>query len=357
LRIQCRDLLIAVVSQTEDTLHGNDVTQPSRPQYLTLRGLPLEAPPASDELFFWFDPQGEWRPSRLNASDDVEAECVRLHDAFAAVIFGSLTGYHQILRSAPDFVSTAGLTSECNVSRTEFERLVRQSDTPAEVNKLLYLADCHKLVTSVQECTKEVLYLQGEFYRALNLDPLFFPPVEDPDGIRWMTSPVVTNIHATLGFLFVRLHSLLDYTTKLAFEAENLRSEFASYPRLASSKILFGDRKRVAINKAQGTLFEASAVVTEIELYRNQIIHDGLLDDMPKVYKVVESGITIEKFVLLPDRGAQGHFEKFRNRYLFYSNEDRINLRLPELIAEFQQRQITTLKQILGLIHQPKKAR
>jgi hypothetical protein len=317
-----------------------------------LNGVPVDAPPEEDELYFWFNPQGFWIPSCLNFSGDIDAECVRLHDVFAAAIFGGINSYHAILPNVPTFLLGAGLNSECNLSRTNFERFVQQPDIPAEFNKILYLADCEKLITSVQECTKEVIYLQGEFYRTLNLDLLFFPPVEQSDGIRWMTSPVVTKIHATLGFIFIRLHSLLDYTTKLAIEAEKLQSNFTSYPRLASSNLLFGDRKRVSLNKAPGTLFETSPLITEIELYRNHIIHDGLLDDMPKVYHVVKSGRIIEKFVLLPDRGPEGRFEKFRNRYLFYSAEDRINLRLPHLIGDFQNRQITTLKQIIRLIEQ-----
>jgi hypothetical protein len=73
-------------------------------------------------------------------------------------------------------------------------------------------------------------------------------------------------------------------------------------------------------------------------------IHDGLLDDMPKAYKVVADGRAVEKFVLLPDRGPEGRLERFKNRNLFYSREDKINLRLPALLNAFQARQVVTLK-------------
>ena len=315
--------------------------------YLSLNGVPIQSPPTNNEVFFAFDPQGAWRPNAHDLSNEVEAECVKLHDAFAAAVFGSIGHFYAALPTAPQFVFVAGLNSECPLSRIDFEHLLTVTKDIVTINKLLYTADCRKLVSSIQECTKEVMYLQGEFYRALNLDPLFYPSVDEPDGLRWATSPVVTNIHATLSFMFIRLHSLLDYTTKLVFEAENLRNDFASYPRLKSNNILFGDRKGVALNGTPGSLFEACEVVTEVEVYRNHIIHDGLLDDMPKVYKAIVDGHVVEKFVLLPDRTPQGHLEKFKSRNLFYSGEDKINLRLPSFVADFQQRLVATLQRIL----------
>jgi hypothetical protein len=208
------------------------------------------------------------------------------------------------------------------------------------------LYDCRKLISGIQECTKEVCFLVGEFYRSLNLDQLFYPPLAEPDGVRWITSPVVTSLTAMLNVIFIRLHSLLDYTTKLVHEIEHLRQDFSTYPKLSSSSIQFGDRRRTGWGEEPGTLFEFSEPMREIELVRNLVIHDGLLDDMPKVYKVVKDGRTVEKFVLMPDRTG-GRFDRHRNRALFYSGDDKINLRLPTLISQFQVRQLVTLERAL----------
>lgn len=317
--------------------------------YLTLKGIPRVAPPDGDEIFFWPDSQGAWRPNKGDRSAEIEDECLYIHDGFAASIFGDLATFHAILPMAPDFVFTAGLTSESPMSRLDFERERRQLADAAVINKLLYLADCRKLVAGIQECAKEVVFLRGEFYRALNLEPLFYPPVTAPDGVRWNTSPVVTKIHAFLGFIFIRLYSLLDYTTKLAIEAGWPKTDFSSYPILSSRNVLFGKRKHISVD-VDGTLFERNAVVTEVELYRNQIIHSGFLDDLPKVYEVIKAGEAIEKFILMPDRGAGGHLERSVNRSFFYSREDKINLRLPTLVAAFQERQVLTLKRIRSLL-------
>jgi hypothetical protein len=85
----------------------------------------------------------------------------------------------------------------------------------------------------------------------------------------------------------------------------------------------------------------------EIELVRNLVIHDGLLDDTPKVYKVVKDGRAVEKFVLMPDR-TNGRLDRHKNRALFYSGDDKINIRLPILISQFQVMQRVTLERAVA---------
>lgn len=315
--------------------------------YLTLLGVPSQSAPAPDGIFFLRDSQGTWLPSRDNYLLDVEQVCVQIHDALEVRIFGSKEVYWDFLRVSPELLSTAGMNSESPISKDQFANLLPQLPRNLPVNKALYLYDCRKLVSSIQECSKEVIQLQGEFYQALNLEELFFPNIPEEDGVRWATSPTVTKIFALLGFIYIRLHSLLDYVTKLAIEAEGLKSDFVNYPRLASRNCLYSDRRKVSINGREGTLFEQCPELNEIETVRNHIIHDGLLDDMPKAYKVISGGKCVEKFVLFPDRGEEGRFDAFKNRNLFYGKEDKINLRLPRVVSSFQVRLIKTLEPLL----------
>lgn len=315
--------------------------------YLTLQGIPSQNSPDPEGIFFSRDLQGTWLPSRYNCLVDIEKVCVQIHDALAARVFRSTEEYWKFLRASPELLSTAGMNSESAISKDIFTNLLTQLPPDLPINKALYLYDCRKLVASIQECSKEVIQLQGEFYQTLNLEELFSPNIHEDDGLRWVTSPTVTKIFALLGFIYIRLHSLLDYATKLVIEVENLKSDFESYPRLASKNCLYGDRKKVSINGQAGTLFEPSPELTEIETVRNHVIHDGLLDDMPKVYRVISGGKCIEKFVLFPDRSDEGRFEAFKNRNLFYGNEDKINLRLPMVVSSFQIRLIKTLELLL----------
>lgn len=336
--------------QTDDPTGSGAAARSNTAMVLNLHGVPSDTPPVGNTPCFLFDPQGAWRLSTGDISYGNDNVCAKLHDALAAVIFGSLQEYYGVLHTKP-LACEAGLNSESPLTKELFEKFLTLSGGHPYLNQFLYLEDCRNLVSGVQECSKEVVHLLGEFYRALNLDELFYPPVREPDGVRFITSPVTTKITAILGFMFIRLHSLLDYVTKLAHEVEHLKLDFAEYPKLASAKTQFGDYKRLKLTDTAGTLFERCELISQIEAVRDHLIHNGLLDDVPKVYKRIEGGKVKEKYVLFPDMES-GHFVKSKNRRLFYGSERKINLELPSMVTSFQQRQRATLVLIEGRLRQ-----
>lgn len=317
--------------------------------YLRKNGIAIDVPPDDDEVWFSLDGMGTWIPNKDNFINEIEDECLKVHNNLAANIFGDLVTYYAIIASNQgllDLLEYAGLNSESPISKIDFESIIGTKLNHSMVHQLLYLYDCRKLVSSIQECSKELVHIQGEFYKTLNLEPLFYPAIQEPDGTRYITSATTTKLHLLIGFLYIRMHSMLDYTTKLAFEVDHLRDSFETYPKLSSSNIQFSDKSRISINNMAGTVFETNKLITEIEVFRNLIIHNGLLDDLPKAYKVVKDGVDIEKFILMPDRSENGHLEKYKNRNLFYSKEDKINLRLTGLISDFQIKMAKTLADI-----------
>jgi hypothetical protein len=329
-------------------LERKDRGMTSEQIYLRLNGIPSDTPPKNGETYFIPDMQGGWCINEGNLLYNIERACLKLHQAIARSIFNDLNTYYAFLRGAPSFLYDAGLNSESSVSRKDFEELLLACKNFPYLNQFLYLYDVRKLVSGIQEGSKETIYLLGEFYRAFNMDELFYPPIKEEDGIRYLTSPVVTKIFAMMNFVFIRMHSLLDYTTKLAYEVDRFRKDFNKYPKLSSSGIQFAHQKRTSLRDADGTLFEDCELIKEVELIRNFIIHDGFMDDMPKIYKVVKAGKAVEKYILMPDRNQKtGQLEKYSNRTLFYGGEDKINLRLPKLLTEFQERQVITLNLIL----------
>lgn len=315
--------------------------------YLTLRGIPTDS--VEDEnIYFIRDPQGAWYPNIGNHFYEIDALCVNIHDALADRIFDGIEKYYKFLHVAPDFLSTAGMNSESLVSKETFILFTDKLKDDTDINKGLYLFDCRKIVSSIQECCKEVLQLQGEFYYTLNFEPLFFPNIKEEDGTRYVSSPIVTKLFALLSFIYIRMYSLLDYITKLAIEIENLKKQFSSYNKLTSKNSQYGDKKKTRFNNYEGTLFEQCSFINEIETVRNHVIHDGLLDDMPKAYKVILNGECIEKYLLFPDQTSGGRFESYKSRNLFYSGDTKINQLLPEITSQFQKRFLVTLKELLG---------
>lgn len=313
--------------------------------YLNLNGIPSDNPPHATTPYLRYDAQGAWRLSHGDMSYDVETVCIRLYEALRRAVMQNAP-YSELLPYVPQFAYLSGLNSESILSKTDFEKAVRLAVAFPEINRFLFLYDVQKLVSSVQECQKELVQIVGEFYRTLNTEPLFYPPIQQEDGIRYNTSPIVTKLFALLTFVFVRMHSLLDYTVKLALEAEGLPKSYAKYPKMRSSNEQFGSRKKVRFKQLAGTLFEDCEFIILIETLRNHLIHDGLLDDMPKAYERIEKGLAVEKFLLFPDM-TEGRFDRFGNRNLFFSREDKINERLPEILTEFQARLKVTLERIL----------
>jgi hypothetical protein len=61
-------------------------TERQAPLFLTLHGVPRHDSLPAEEPAYLRDPQGAWRPIHGDRLYDIEAECVRLHDAFAPIV-------------------------------------------------------------------------------------------------------------------------------------------------------------------------------------------------------------------------------------------------------------------------------
>src|SRR4051812_8292681 len=97
--------------------------------YLTLNGVPLHEPPSTGELFFREAPDGAWRSSQGDMLGDIDIQCVRIHEALAALIFDGIDNYRRQLPHAPMFLAEAGLNSESSISRDLFEKALAQLPT------------------------------------------------------------------------------------------------------------------------------------------------------------------------------------------------------------------------------------
>jgi hypothetical protein len=320
--------------------------------FLNLDGIPSAYPREDGKVHFFFDPQGIWRPSIDDRHLEIDGICVHLHDDLKGRILDGVPRSEKLLYLLPEFVSMAGHNSEAPISRNQFEQFLTKFAGFPEINRFLYLADCQKLVSSIQEGIKEVIQIQGEFFHVLNTESFFYPPLRQPDGVRYSTSPVITKLFAYLSFILIRMHSLLDYTVKVCLEAEQLRNDFKSYPRMTSLNEQYGGRKRVSFNGKAGTLFEDCTFLTTIETLRNHLIHDGMLDDMPKGYEVIKDGNVIEKYMLMPDM-TNGRFDRLKNRILFFGGEDKINSWLPGFTREFMMRLERTLETVRQVLRKP----
>ena len=215
----------------------------------------------------------------------------------------------------------------------------------------LYTIDFFSLISNIQEVANEINYLTGEFYYILNFDSEFIGlPDESKVMVRTSKNPAANKLIGLMALIYIRLHSLLDYHTKLAYEIEKTKVNFDKYPRLSSKNKLYSDKKNLKIDSSKGTLFYKDPFIIEIESYRNELIHNSLLDDKPRIYERYRNNQVIERYILLPDIDENGRLESYVNRRFFYSNEKKFNHILPDLLQTFQERQLETLKVLSQMI-------
>ncbi len=309
--------------------------------FYNLNGVPIENPESDD---FWIKSFGNIISLKEGDSTyDIESICLELHDLLVKLIFGNIEKYYSILPSVSEMIFFGGIDSECKISKEQFEKLVSLIDGEEIFNKLLYLYDCRNLISTLQNSVIETKYLFGQFYKILNENSFLLDQKPlNPCGVQFASGFITSNIFSVVNSIFINLYGQLDFITKICFEFENLSNDFSKYPKLKSSNILYGDKKKLSLNNIEGSLFESCENIRIITTLRNEIVHNRSFDNLPKVYQVFEKSNLIEKYILLPDF-ENGTLKTYKNRRRFFDLDIKLNLILPSIIIDFWTRTHTTL--------------
>lgn len=292
---------------------------------------------------------------------------IKTFDLFAVKIFTDIDYFYDLQRKyshlAFQRLFDTGISAESNLGKLQFQTLINQfnaqenhsnSHNSYEIHQLLYYYDCDNLVKSLQNIIIESDYLSTKIFKELQdfdkyntLHPHSF--TEHPHGFTGVifTSGVHTiELYSLINHLFISFNSLLDYITKIAFELENIADDFSNYPKLKSNKKIFGDKKELHIKNLVGTIFEEDCCsIRFIQSFRNEIIHNGSIDDRHKIYQNFENDILKDQFILLPDMN-NGKLEKYKNRTRFYGNENRWDKVMPPIELDIWNRIRTSLESL-----------
>lgn len=311
--------------------------------YYNTNGISSELPKLDK---FWFQKSFDrYIYKEGDISVELDFICIALQHLLAEKIFGSRQAYFSLLITTHTGITYGRIDSDVKISKEEFEKMVQAGDTNEVFNKLLYYYDCRNLISTLQNSILETQNLVGQFYELLNENNFLLntKPINST-GLQFAGGFTIINIVSVMNYLFVNLHSQLDFITKIIYEFENLEKHFSKYPKIKSAKILYGNSKHLKIKK-QGTLLENSKLTNLIMTLRNEIVHNASLDNLPKVYQLFKDGILIEKYILLPDT-LEGKLKTYQNRRRFFDNENKLNEILPALVIEFWQRLKQTLQNI-----------
>lgn len=254
------------------------------------------------------------------------------------------------------YYTNAGLGGESIMSMNDFSNFIDNqiNDDPIasreEIIKYMYCIEIQALVADFEKLiiqTQESIYI---FYERLN-NPKIFQSHETKEGLTTIYSIESRFINTILENIIIKSTSILDYLSKFVFEVENAPKTFNKYPKRKSLDYNHGKTKIDQQNKElrikwtendrANTIFdENNEKIFILKRLRNQIIHDGFLDVDNTIYENKINGILKERFILMPDFEGK-NLIKYKSRKLFYSQDRKINLELPELIEN-----------LLGATHQ-----
>ncbi|MGB1215667.1 MAG: hypothetical protein ACPG4X_20015, partial [Pikeienuella sp.] len=242
----------------------------------------------------------------------------------------------------------AGIDPESLFTKQAFENMLSNSSLDNEaLNRCLYWQDFSFLVSNIQSGISEVVSAAGEFIKIMCQYEFENIPDGMKFGVRRSESAETRMATLLMHMVFVRMYSVFDYAVKLALEVERDYVSFDRYPKLIGLNSQFKNKRKISFNGKVGTLFEDCEFIRKISAIRNRIIHDGHLSPNQWLYERYQGGKVVEKFILFPDMELNpGSFDRCVNRSSFFGGETKVNLELPNLIAEFLNRTIFTLSEL-----------
>ena len=146
-----------------------------------------------------------------------------------------------------------------------------------------------------------------------------------------------TEAYILLNSVFVAYASIFDIMSKIAVEQfEFNKYDFSKYKKMRSADIIY-NRSLNNIDpslKVTGMLFSESPVIRKIETFRNEFVHNGPWDLRCSVYYTAIAGEPADVIIYSPDMDDFGNFIRSGSRNKFYSQANRINIQLPDMIKE-----------------------
>lgn len=278
---------------------------------------------------------------------EIDAELATLGESFRRLIFLDDESYYSERKKLPMFIATAGLSSDFSMSKESYEEALNDHDLYQKYKPHFYLADVQYLISSVQNLVIGMDANLIDFYRSLSEmrtpNRLFHE-----NGTYVVRGECAERIISILGSYFVKMYSIMDLITKIAYEFENPCPSFDGSPRLRSNGVLYNNKNRLRMNNQGSTIFVKDDLLTEIETLRNEIVHNGMWEDGRKVFIDIEKESVVARYVLYPDM-EKGRFISYANRHHFFSKGIKVNDVLPNMHIHFLSRLLNTIFHIRSI--------
>jgi hypothetical protein len=259
--------------------------------------------------------------------------------------FFPLGDYLNVVSLLPKELTDAGINTESELSKLDFEKFIKENEGNEIYNKVLLFNDISVLINSIQDRILETKSLYISFYKRLN-------KIENPMPLQHNNSTIILSGYTTISLFsylenfIIKLYSVLDLLTKLCFENEASYTDFTKYNKMKSRNITF-EKRNFPKFAGKSSVFCFDDDINLLTTLRNRIIHDGTLMYQNCLYFVFENATVTEKFILMMDN-SNGNIDNCVNRNRFYHSEIKLN----EVLPSFYERILKRIKTTLELMQQ-----
>lgn len=261
----------------------------------------------------------------------IDDSIIRLYDSIDNFLFQDID-YARVISIIPQWVADAGISPELRCSKEWYEKL-RRNETHPIFSRFIYHYDLWGKIAAIQDRLSAVVMFMRQFYKILPCKAQY-EEFQYTSGAR-CGGIQETEAHILLNSVFVSYASIFDLMSKIAVEQfEFNKYDFSKYKKMRSADIIY---KKSLNNidpslKVDGLLFSEPPVIRKIETFRNEFVHNGPWDLRCSVYSTAINGEPADVLIYSPDMDEFGNFISSGSRNKFYSQANRINIQLPDII-------------------------
>lgn len=283
--------------------------------------------------------------------DVIEDSIIRLFTSIDNFLFQDID-YGVVVGCMPKWVCDEGIDPEGTCPKEHFEKL-RSGTTHPIFNLFIYHYDLWSKVSAIQDRLSAVTLYLRQLY---DIVPCVarYSSEEYTSGSR-MGGERETEAYVQLNGIFVAYASVFDILTKIAIEQYEFdKYDWNNYKKMRCNGCLYNHSiKNVdSTLKQDGMLFSAPLIVRKFETFRNKYVHEGPWDLRFSIYYTAVKGEPADVVMYSPDMDEFGNFIKSGSRNKFYSQNNRINFQLPDMIKEVTQITKNTIDQLAFLYQQ-----
>lgn len=281
-----------------------------------------------------------------------DVNIIGLYDRIDAFIFQDIH-FVKVISNMPQWVCNVGISPEGRCSKEFYEKLRLKATHPV-FNKFIYYYDLWSLVAAIQDRISAVILYMQELYKLVPCKMKYTS--EQYTSESRYGGERETQAHVLLNSIFVSFTSIFDILSKIAVEQFTFgQYDFTNYKDMhcKKEKAMYNPNIRNIDPslKQNGLLFTDPEVIRKFETFRNEYVHNGPWDLRNSVYVTAVNGEPADVIIYSPDM-IDGHFVTSNSRNKFYSQNNRINEQLPNMIKEATQILMRTIDQISDLYEQ-----